>query len=379
MYLGIIICAICIYSNFDKHQYNSVRHWPIKSEPTVSSYFGTWDAAHYLYLSVEGYDKGVNSCAFYPLWPMLIRWSNGLTGANHIVVGMVLANLFSLVGWVVFFAIVARRFDERTALWALALLIIFPGSLFYQFIYSESLFFMLLMLLWFGLERQRDTLAWIAGFLLPLTRGVGVFCVLPIGWYWLMRQRWDWLNKWNWLKEEHYRVSTCEQDTGDEGELMVLAAPILGWAAYLTLMWNMTGNPFEGIVAQKHWGVHSISNLWNIPKFVIGFFDASTLHSFQGSMLDRAAFVLVVYCLPLIWRLGKDLVVWTYVLGILPAMSGTFVSNIRFESVAFPVFIALAVFFLGKRRKCPLLIFTATSIILHTILVWRFVNFRWAG
>ena len=62
-------------------------------------------------------------------------------------------------------------------------------------------------------------------------------------------------------------------------------------------------------------------------------------------------FIILLYTLPLKWRLGKDLLVWTYVLGIMPAMSGAFISFTRYESPAFPMFIALAVFFVGTKRS----------------------------
>jgi hypothetical protein len=79
------------------------------------------------------------------------------------------------------------------------------------------------------------------------------------------------------------------------------------------------------------------------------------------------------------WRVGKDMLLWTYVLGVLPAMSGTFVSCTRFESIAFPVFIGLPVLFARVRSKRPLILAVAIFGALHTVLVWRFVNFRWAG
>lgn len=90
-------------------------------------------------------------------------------------------------------------------------------------------------------------------------------------------------------------------------------------------------------------------------------------------------FIFMLYTLPLIWRLGKDILVWTCVLGIIPAMSGTFTSFTRFESTVFPVFIALAVFFVGRKRRWPLIAFLILSAVLHGVLVWRFVNFRWVG
>lgn len=409
-YFALLMAAVTVWPDFNEAAPVSIKarwftpsdaEWLEMQETGVARHFTTWDAEHYLVLSEAGYSEGLKSSAFYPLWPLLIRWSAILTGGDHVIAGVILANILSLAGWVLFYVATKRRFGESVAAWALALLIAFPGSLFYQFIYSEPLFFLLLMALWFGLETSRYGLAWAAAFLLPMTRAVGVFSILPIGWL-LLEELWR--NRTSAAPRMrdvgkgtpaglNARNADAGKDTPEGGmkhdrrnsrkrvtQLAVLAAaPILGWAAVLGLMWMWTGNPFEGIEAQKYWGAHSISNLWNIPKFAAGFFSPATWHEFRGSVLDRCGFLLLLCCLPLIWRLGKDLAVWTYALGILPAMSGTFVSFIRFESIVFPLFIALAVFFSERKNRWPAIAFLGLSSLLHLALLWRFVNFRWAG
>jgi len=235
------------------------------------------------------------------------------------------------------------------------------------------------MLLWSGVEQGRYRLAWIAAFLLPLSRAVGVFIVLPIGWHLLVDQRWRWLCRWRWLDVEQERLRSGGSVGAHWQGYALMAAPLLGLALYFVSMWRWTGNPFEGIEAQGFWGTHSIGHLWNVPKFIVGFFGPTRWHGYSGSVLDRCAFMLLVYCLPLIWRMGKDLVVWTYVLGILPAMSGTLTSFTRYESTTFPLFIALSIFFVGMKKKWPLIVFLVLSAIIHGTLLWRFVNFRWAG
>jgi hypothetical protein len=46
-----------------------MMHWPRDGGAVFASHFETWDGAHYLYLSEEGYGPGVRSNAFYPLYP----------------------------------------------------------------------------------------------------------------------------------------------------------------------------------------------------------------------------------------------------------------------------------------------------------------------
>ncbi|MCL5743776.1 MAG: hypothetical protein M1541_07590, partial [Acidobacteria bacterium] len=278
------------------------------------------------------------------------------------------------------------------------------------------LFFLLLMGLWWGLEERRYGRAAVCAGLLPLCRGVGAFAVLPLAWHalsvappgwWVQLEAWG-AGQWRGRRQKEEgrrkkvedRLGSTETRPAGSGSGVwgfgsrekqgsagassyrawtLLAAPVLGWGTYLGLMWLWTGNAFAGLEAQKYWQVHSIGNLWNMPKFVAGFFEVSAWHEFRGSVLDRCLFVLLVYTLPTIWRWGKDMVVWTYVLGILPAMSGTFTSFTRFESCAFPLFIALAAFFTGLKRKWPLVLFIILSATLHAVLLWRFVNHRWAG
>ncbi|MBU6401603.1 MAG: hypothetical protein KGS61_14900 [Verrucomicrobia bacterium] len=395
---GVYLAGVCgmlvLWPDLDMDKfYGVMMRWPRTGGPIFASHFATWDAAHYLFLSELGYGPGVRSDAFYPLWPLLVRWVSALTGGHDVIVGMILANVLSAAAFVLFYAAAGRRFGESVAKWALVWLAVFPGSLFYQFLYSEPVFFLLVVGLWFGLERRRYGVAWVSASMLPLARAVGVFCVLPIGWHLLMRRPVGPMRGWQWVERERERMDAEGGSSpglkpgggmADAGAAHgmpygLLLAPLLGWGIYLALMWGWTANPFEGIEAQKYWGVHSVCNLWDVPKFVIGWFTPTQWHEFTGSTLDRLMFLVLVYTLPVIWRLGKDLVVWTYVLAILPAMSGTFTSYTRFASEAFPMFLALAVFF--ERRRMPLLKWGlfATFAILHVVLLWRFVNFRWAG
>lgn len=394
MYLSSVCIALQLWPNFDaeRSQIIDVMWFPTNAmrrldnvQAPFTKYLTTWDSRHYLVLCEKGYSKGLHSCAFYPMWPLVIRCVSNVTGGSCVTIAMTLANIFSTAACVILYHIVMHRFGKSVALWCLVFLMGFPGSVFYQFMYSESLFLLLVMLLWLGLEREHYPLAISAACLLPLCRAVGIFCILPVvlhvlrGGPFFRHAFWQ-----RWIADKAptgaFLLTTQPSPGPPHWRLYtLLLAPLAGWAGYLGLMWSWTGNPFEGIQAQRFWGVHSITNLVNLWHFVAAYFAPTTWHDFRGSALDRCAFTLLVYCLPIIWRLGKDLVLWTCALGVLPAMSGMFTSFTRFESTVFPLFIGLAVFFCGIRRKWPAVVFLALSISLHGILLWRFVNYRWAG
>ncbi len=393
LYLALLSAALLLWptSREDTIFHSAGANWTVEGYLKFGSHFDTWDAEHYLFLSREGYKSGLAACAFYPLYPMVIRWVSAAMGGHEVLTAMLLANLFSLAAFLLFFHLVARRYGEKVALLALALLLVFPGSLFYQFIYTESLFFLLLMLFCYALELEHRSLALVTGFLLPLTRAVGIFCVFPLLWLLFFRSPPAWwvalADRKNWAARIARFVGPRSGDLpvlnsprwSGAGAVWVFLAPLLGWAAYFLLMQKWTGNAFEGIEAQKQFHAQSIHNLFDPVGFVTQLFNATEWHAFRGSVLDRCVFILVIYCFPLIWKLDKSWGLWAFFLGVVPAVSGGFASYTRFASVVFPLFVALAVFLSKSGMRWWRWLFLATFVTLHLILVWRFVNYRWAG
>ncbi|RME93468.1 MAG: hypothetical protein D6766_08160 [Verrucomicrobia bacterium] len=391
-YLAGVTVAVVFWSEFEDGRAVQIQRswfppgWPTEPRSHITKHWATWDAEHYLYLSAEGYRPEARSIAFYPLWPLILGAATSLVGGHREWVGLVLANLFSLGGWLGFHRAVARRFGESSADLTLALLIAFPGSLFFQFIYSEPLFFLLLAGLWWAIETRRYPAAMICATLLPLTRGVGVFLVLPLGWHAWTAARPEWAARFG---RRGRRSAAATESAGPEsgassrppawGPWALAGMPALGWGIYLGLMALWTGDPFAGIAAQRYWGVHSISNLWNVPKFLAALVEVREWHSYQGSMLDRLGFVLAAYAVPALWDRARDLLPWWIALALLPAMSGTFTSYIRFESCAFPVFVGWGLMLGQPRRRWLAWVVVAVLAAEHLDLLWRFVNYRWAG
>jgi hypothetical protein len=146
---------------------------------------------------------------------------------------MALANLFSLIGWVLFYEVARRRFGPETALWATVFLVLFPGALFYQFVYTEGLFFLLVMLVWMGLERERYGWVCVGAFLLPLTRAIGLFCLLPIAWHLVTRRPLGWMARfgtarWSSPLQTGPTRNTAEATVSNLPHYGLLLAPLAG-------------------------------------------------------------------------------------------------------------------------------------------------------
>ncbi|MCF7707871.1 MAG: glycosyltransferase [Verrucomicrobia bacterium] len=363
-YLGLVLLLVLCFPRMNESMFDrAMKCWPLNEEISFSSYWATWDGAHYLYLSKEGYERGEGSCAFFPLWPMLIRAGAWLTGGNYLLIGLILANALSFFALLWFHKLVRERFGNSVANVALLLMLAYPGALFLQFVYSESLFLFLLMGLSLALERRRWGLAAVAALLLPMTRGLGIFAVAPLAWYYMSRSR-------------------------KQMRLGVLLMPLSGYAAYLAWMWLLTGNPFEGFHAQTQWKVglagevtqvNSALNLFNVPEFIIKFVTINGLHVYFGSFLDRVWFVLMLIILPLLWRRDREWFWWALALGLMPAVVCSLVSFTRYLLMAFPVFVAWAILLAPARRRVWLYCVVFELALIHFNLLLRHINFYWAG
>ncbi len=138
--------------------------------------------------------------------------------------------------------------------------------------------------------------------------------------------------------------------------------------------------PLRGLKLRRHLvGVQSIHHLFQPGRFVTLLFSPTNWHGYTGSLLDRCVFILLIGCLPFIWRLEKSWCIWAFFLGVVPAVSGGFTSFTRFASVVFPLFVALGVYLSKPGMFWWRWLVLTTFVTLHLLLVWRFVNFRWAG
>lgn len=335
--------------------------WPVFESESVLEYLVTWDVAHYLFLADSGYGPGVPSCAFFPLWPFVLRGISQVSGLSTIHCAWILPAVFSGLAFVLSYSHVRRMFGDEVGRKSLILYLTWPFGVFFHFGYSESLFLLLSVGLWVGLKEKQFRLIYFCGFLLPLTRAVGMFCVLPIIAEWLFGAK-----------------SVCRRR--ERAYLFAACFPVAGYVTYLLLMREMTGDPFIGYAAQSSWGAHSIQNLFAPWNFVNNFVSPRAWHAFDGSLVDRLSFGLWCACLFQASKMGNRMWIWLLSYGFVPALSGGFVSYSRFLIVVFPVFVCLGSITKDLLKRDSM--FTALAIgmlIVKFCLTVRFMSFRWVG
>ncbi len=348
---------------FRLDNYDDNFHWPPNARPTLATAFATWDAQHFLFLSERGYQRvspdQAPSNAFYPLWPATIHVASALTGGRRLLASLVVSNLLSLAALLLFHSLARRELgDTGKADAALLALLAFPSAYVLALPYSESLFLLLAMLLFWALPRPRGgALAALAGLLLPLTRAQGVLAAAPIAVHLLV--------------------------TGAPAKRWWLAlAPLGGFGVYLAVMRVTTGDAFTGFEVYRHYaGQAGVGRFWDPAGFLGQLFSPSPAewHAMTGSVIDRGIFLVVVSALPALWRMDKALFAWALLAGVVPAVGNGFMSYTRYALAVFPIFFVAGMSLADPRRRHWAFPALAVSLGLQALLLFRHVNYLWAG
>ena len=354
--LVLVTLALVLPSEaFDLARYLSAfRHWPISGGPSFESRLATWDAPHYLYLAGQGYVEDSPSNAFYPLFPALIQVVSLFFDGNLIVSGLVVSNFCSLLALRLFYKELVVRFDDSLAQITIICILTYPCSVFFSLIYSEALFFLVLMLIIRSLRTKNFTLLITGCFLAPLARPVAIFCIPALAAATAREKSWR----------------RC---------ILALAAMIAGFGVYLMVLWHGTGNPFAGFDAQQYYPTQpKLGRIIEPVRFVKNFFSIHAFHDQRFSLLDRILFVVFLLSLWPIWKLDKVWFLFSIGLGLIPAIMGSFMSFSRFMLMVFPFFIVIAKYLKSLSHLERWVMFGGSAAIQLWALV-RQICFQWVG
>lgn len=194
-----------------------------------NNFFGSlsnWDGGHFIGIAKTGYSEKFQY-AFFPLYPMLVKALNQLT-QNYLVSGILISSVSFFFGLHILYKLVRIDFEKKIAEKTILAFLFFPASFFLLTVYSEGLFFLLIIAAFYFLRQNK--LFWTTVFiaLASATRLVGLAAVLAL---WIDVFARQGLSSKNWF---------------------ILFAP-LGFIVYCIFLYQQTGDPFYFITAENHW------------------------------------------------------------------------------------------------------------------------------
>lgn len=328
--------------------------------PTWISSFANFDGIHYLLIAKQNYSQWEQ--AFFPLFPLLIHFIFFIV-PNYLVAALLLSNGTFIVG-LLFFKKLLHMWGIKNSL-PLFYLLAFPTAFFFGAVYTESLFFMLIVLSLYFLYKKNYYLAGLFAGLSSATRLIGVFLMIPFLFHFLeIKKR---KISFNW----------------------VILSPLIGLFTYMTYLFFTTGDPLFFFNSQPIFGANRSTHLITLPQVYFRYFKILFLaaHDFQWylSLFEMAIFTLVFAVLILelyksIKRLqmasghprgGQRLgmVLFSLVNIVLPTLTGTFSSVPRYVLFSLSFFIVLGEVKNPILRASIFIFFIVSQIVLLSFFV----------
>jgi len=360
---------------------------PVLQGPAWLDGWFQYDAGWYYGIASHGYaytPGQQSSIAFFPVYPLSVRGLGGLLG-DYQVAGQLLAVLAGAAAVLLFGRWTWMRLPRPAAVMAIALLMLYPYSLFlYGAMYADSVFLLTAIGSFVLLERRWYWAAGIVGALATAGRPVGIAVAVGLV-----------VRTLELLAEDRARAELATGVDATEGDVDVprrswrdlvgavrdirwrhtgvalSAAGLLAWCVYLAVEF---GNPLAWIevesapgwnqgVGPKTW--FKITYLGTLLKGPYGIAALLTLQA--------VACLCAVLLLRRLWRrFGWGYAAYTFVVLLIPIL-GTkdFMGTGRYVLVAFPVFAAAGDFLVSTQRRwvrwlllgvCGVLLVVLTSL-----------------
>src|SRR3990167_194711 len=104
--------------------------------PKFFTAFANFDGAHYLLIAKNGYTQYQQ--AFFPLYPLLIRWLSPIFSNNLLLTGLIISNVSFLLGLYIFSKYLKLTINnQQLTIWSIVFLLVFPTSFFFGAVYTE--------------------------------------------------------------------------------------------------------------------------------------------------------------------------------------------------------------------------------------------------
>lgn len=213
--------------------------------------WGNWDGGWYLRIATQGYQTHPDSQAFFPFYPILTRGLGKLMLGQYLLAGTVISLVMAIVIFILFYLMIRRDYGEQLAERSILYLSVFPTVFFLFAVYTEALFMALILTSFFAARHYRNWwLAGLLGALAAITRGIGIFTIVPLFVEWVS-----------------YRLGVINEETGEKAylfdfktlrklpdlNLIALVLPLVTLCGWLLYSQQFLGDALGSLTAHSEW------------------------------------------------------------------------------------------------------------------------------
>jgi len=175
--IGVIAPLVLPYKPSFPYYDEMLPHYSV---PQWIYSWANFDGVHYLTIAEKGYIGTGSIQAFFPLLPFVMLHTMRMILGGHfnaLITGLFITNISTLLLIIIFYAFVKKIRNTRVAWLSIIALLLFPTSLFFAALYTESLFLLLVVAAFYFAEKKLWLWAGLATLFASATRVVGVFLV----------------------------------------------------------------------------------------------------------------------------------------------------------------------------------------------------------
>lgn len=301
-----------------------------------SRIFHRWDAQWYRRIAEDGYGgvvltadgRELSEYAFFPLFPMLERWTHDLTSLSFIHSGILISVIASIVAAVGIYSCVEKFSTTKAAFYTTILWAALPVANVQFLAYSESLFTALAAWSLYFVIRRQWYFAALLAVLAGATRPTGVAVALAVMVGALMQ-----------IRKKGFAAPTT----------FALFLSPLGWLGYIYWVGQQVGQWDGYLLITKGWG----NSIDGGRSFVTWW---SNLLREVSPIAAIAVLLAVGALILLIWSMIRrgipaPLIIYSAVIVVLALItSGYFSSKPRYLLPAFPLLLPIAMWLSHQRR-----------------------------
>jgi Gpi18-like mannosyltransferase len=331
----------------------------VEVHPIVNMW-SRWDAAWYHAIAKYGYEfrpGRESNAAFFPLYPLLIRAVHavvpGSSDLSWFVAGMIVSNGALLIALCYLVLLVRLDFDRRVAARAVVYALVFPTSLFFSAVYSESVFLAAAVASFYYARRDRWLVASACAAAAAITRTPGILLVVPLA-----------------IEYMHQRGFRWRDIRPNVASLLLIPAALAALMFYFN---QRFGNFLVTRDAQAAWGHGWAELAWPWQPF-LRFLD----HAFVTNEIINVTFAVGILALIgyTAFKLRPSYAVYAVLSYWFVTAWGSFDSMPRYVLPIFPAFVALAL--LGRHHLFDRVYVVLASCFAAFFMV-RFALWRWVA
>ncbi len=315
-----------------------------------------FDGNHYVYIATRGY--GHLQQAFFPLYPLTIKYLIPILGDPQRA-GVAISSISYFLALLLLSRLIRVDYSQDIAKYTLIALIFFPTSFYFSFIYTEGLFFLLVVSSFYFGRTNRWWLAGAIGALAAYTRFIGIFLIPAL----LVEA---------WLQKRQSIKST-----------LAIGITAFGLLLFMSFLKGSVGDPLAFIHVQKYFGQGRSENIILLPQVIWRYIKMIITVNKSDPLYLTIIFEFIVgvlfACLSFysVLKTRLSYAVFSILAFITPTLTGSFTSMPRYVLVCLSSFLVLSQIFQKKQKLLP--VYICTSIFITAIYLAMFVRGYWVA